>query len=92
MKRLLLPLLAALCAGCATANRPEDLKADGQTSPPATDSRQPRLTWTLPQSAETPVMQTAYHVQASSRRKISRRPTLGQRRSRRHANRLHLRR
>lgn len=66
MKRLLLPLLAALCAACTAANRPEDLKADGQTSPPATDSRQPRLTWTLPQNAEAPVMQTAYHVQASS--------------------------
>lgn len=71
------------------ARRPEGRRADIAA---ATDSRQPRLTWTLPQSAETPVMQTAYHVQASSAEGISRARPLGQRRSRRHANRLHLRR
>ncbi len=66
MKRLLLPLLALFCTACVPANRPDDLKTDGQRSPLATDSRQPRLTWTLPDGTGGPVMQTAYHVQASS--------------------------
>lgn len=66
MKRLLLPLLALFCTACVPANRPDDLKTDGQRSPLATDSRQPRLTWTLPDGTGRPVMQTAYHVQASS--------------------------
>lgn len=73
--RLLIPsflLLSCICllsaatpeaAGSHPVIRPGNLKTDGQTAPLATESRQPRLTWTLP---AVPVAQTAYRVEASS--------------------------